>query len=77
MDHAESLAVVGEGVVKAAADADADLVGQTLAGCEDRSAGCQPESFGQVARVGNFHFHFFAGTERASLQLLDVFGFVD
>ena len=26
----------------------------------------------QVARVGNFHFHFFARAERAGLQLLDV-----
>ena len=69
--------MVGEGVMKSAADADADFVGEALAGREDRSAGRQPESFRQVARVGNFHLHFFAGAERAGLQLLDVLGLVD
>ena len=77
VDHAESLAMIGKGVVKAAADADADFVDQGLARCEDRAARRQPESVGKIARVGNLHFHFFARAECAGLQLLHVVGLVD
>ena len=77
VDHAESLAMIGKGVVKSAADADADFVGQSLARREDRASRRQPESVDQIARVGNFHFHFFARAERAGLQLLHVVGLVD
>ena len=77
VDHAESFAVVGKGVVESAANADADLVGQALAGCQDRSASRQPEGVDQVAREGNFHFHFFARAEGAALQFLHVLRLVD
>jgi hypothetical protein len=77
VDHAESFAVVGEGVVKSASNADRDLIRQCLARGEDRSASRQPERVDQVARIGNLHLHFFARAERAGGQLVDVFGLVD
>jgi hypothetical protein len=77
VDHAESLAVVGEGVVKSSADVDGDFVVQAMLRSEDRSAGGKPEGFDEIARVGNFHLHLFARAERAGLQLLYVFRFVD
>ena len=77
VDHAEALAVIGEGVVKSAAEADGNFVGQALAGGEDGSTGGEPEGVGQLARVRDLHFHFFALGERAGLELLHVFGFVD
>ena len=63
VDHAESFAVVGKGVMESAADADADFVGESLARGENGSSGGEPEGFDKVARVGNLHFHFFARAE--------------
>ena len=77
VDHAESLTVIRKSVMESSAEADADFVSEALAGREDGAAGGEPERFCEVARVGDFHFHFFARAERACFELVDVFGFVN
>ena len=49
VDHAESLAMIGEGVMKSAPNADADSVGERLTGGEYGSAGGEPEGIDQVS----------------------------
>ena len=59
-------------MMKPAANADRNLIGEALARRQNRSTRRQPEGLGQIAGVGNFHLHFFARGERARLQLLHV-----
>jgi len=77
VDHAESFAVIRGSVVKSAADVETDLVRHTLPRRQDRSAGSQPESIDQIARVGKLHFHRFSRAKCAGLQFLNVFGGVN
>ena len=77
VNHAETFAMVGIGVMKSSADADANLIGERLTRGENRSSGGQPESVDEVARVRNFHFHFFERGERTGLQSLDVIRLVN
>src|SRR5579872_3884302 len=72
VDHAEALAMVGEGVMKSSANRDADFVGQGLARREDRSSGSQPKSIYEIARIRDFHLHLFARAEGAFSQSLHV-----
>ncbi len=73
VNHTEALVVIGKGVMKSAADTDGDTIAQTLPRCQDGSSRRQPEGFHQIARVGNFHFHFFAGAESSGLEFSYVF----
>jgi len=72
VDHAESLAVVGKCMMKSATDADADSVYETLPCAKNRSPRREPESIGKIARVGNFHLHFFPLAECSSLEFLNI-----
>src|SRR5579863_3867791 len=67
MNHAETFAVVGEGVVKAAANVNGDALFQCVLRSQDRATGRKPEGAYQVLGVRDFHLHFFAGRERAVL----------
>src|SRR5580693_1790500 len=77
MNHAKAFAMVRESMMKSAANADGDAVGQSLPRREDGSSGRQPECLHQRGRKGNFQFHLLARAERAGFQLVDVLGFVD
>ena len=77
VDHAEALAVVGEGMMKSSAEADADAVLERAASGENGTAGVAPKRLHQFLGVGNFHLQFFAGAERAGLQLVNPVGAVD
>ena len=58
VDHAESLAMVGEGMVESSANADADFVGQGLARREDGSPGREPEGLRRDRGSRGFPFPF-------------------
>ena len=72
VDHAEALAVVGEGVVESAADAYAHFVYEAMARGEDRSTGSQPEGVHQLRRERNLQLLRFTRTKRSSLQFLHI-----
>src|SRR5712692_6363090 len=77
VDHAEAFSVVGESVMKSAADIDGDAVFERMLSGENRSARCQPKGAHQFRRERYLQFHFFPRTERAGLQLLDILRSVD
>src|SRR5271169_1541137 len=58
VDHAKTFAVIGEGVMKAAADADADAVGKRALGRQNGTAGMEHESVDHLRRVRDFHLEF-------------------
>src|SRR5579875_4198651 len=55
MDHTESLAVVGEGVMEAAADIDADAPFKRHAPRKNRSARRKPNRMYKLRRIGDLH----------------------
>jgi hypothetical protein len=77
VDHAESFAVIGEGVMESSTDADADFVGEGAVSGKNGASGGKPEGFDQVAGVGNLHLKFFAWSEGAGAEFADVVGLVD
>ncbi len=72
VDHAEAFAVIGEGMMKPAANADRDAVVERIIGGQHRSAGGHPECAHQLRRVWNLHLQFLARAERAGFQFLHV-----
>ena len=77
VDHAEALAVIGKGVVKATADVDAYTVLQRPLRSQDGPSGVQHEGVDHLWRVGNFHLQLFARAQAAFHQLVDVMRGVD
>src|SRR5581483_12476103 len=51
VDHAESLAMLGEGMMKSAAYVEADAVVERALGGQNRAAGVQQESVDHLRRV--------------------------
>jgi len=74
VDHAEALAVVGEGVVEAAAQVEGHAVSQRVLGRQDGAARGQPEGAHQLRRVRDLEQQFLLIGERAGLELADVVG---
>src|ERR1700733_2094613 len=72
VDHAKAFSVIGEGVVKAASDVEADAIPKRVFCSKNRTASGHPECSDQLRGVGNLHLHFFAWRERSGLQLVDV-----
>ncbi len=77
VDHAEPLAVVGKGVMKASANVDRDAIAQRVLRRQYRPTGGEPECLHQFRRKGNFQLQFFARAQRAGLQLVYILGLVD
>jgi len=73
MNHAEAFAVVGKGVVEAAADARGKAIGQGALSGEDGAAGGKPEGFDGFFRIRDFEAHLLGGRERASFKFADPF----
>src|SRR6266513_2189182 len=72
VDHAEALTMVGEGVMKSAADVEGDSILQRILSRQDGPARRYPEGLHQFRRVGNLHLHFFKRRERAVFQLVHI-----
>ena len=72
VNHAEALAVLREGVMKSAADIDADTVAERALGRQDRAARVQQEGIHDLRRVRNLHLQLFPRAESAFHQLVDV-----
>ena len=77
VDDAEAFAVVGEGVMEAAADVGRRAGGEGALPCFDRAARGEPDGFDEFFRVRNFHAEDFVGSEGAGLEFADVGGGVD
>jgi hypothetical protein len=71
VEHAESLAVIGEGVVEAASNVEAAVVAQRLAGGQNRSACYMKKSIDKFFAIRNFQLEFLARTQGSALQLVD------
>ena len=74
VDDAEALAVIGKGVVEAAAEVHRDAVAKRLIGSQNRSSGHQPKAFDQRLAVGHLEFEFLAHRKSSGFQLVDVTG---
>ena len=72
VDHAETFAVLGKGVMKATADVDADAVLERAFRRQNRAAGVEHEGVDHLRRIGNLHLQFFARAQAAFHQLVDV-----
>src|SRR6266404_6709874 len=63
VDRAETFAVAGVGVVKAATEIAAEAITKSQLASKDGSTGCEPNGFGEFRRIRDFEFHDFAGGE--------------
>ena len=77
VNHAEAFAVVGKGVVEAAADVKGYSITQGVLGGEDRSPGGEPEGAHQFLGVRDFHLRLFLPRQSSGYQLVNVRGSVD
>src|SRR5437660_10424469 len=65
VNRAETFAVIGVGVVKAAGKITCEAVAQCELSGKNGASGGEPDGFGEFGRVRNLQFHDFAGGERA------------
>ena len=72
VNHAETLAVIGKGVMESAADVESDAIFQRILGSQNRSARRQPEGPHQFRRERNLHLGFFARGKRSGLEFMDI-----
>ena len=72
VDHAEAFAVIGKGVMKSAADVDANTVFQRAFGRQNRAAGVQQEGIHHLRRIWNLHLQLFARAQAAFHQLVHI-----
>ena len=77
VNDAKSLAVIGERVMKAAANVRGAAVREGALPCFDGAARAEPAGLDEFFGVRNFHAQLFDGAERAGLEFVDVFARVD
>ena len=77
VDRAKTLAMAWKGVMKTAADIEADAVLEREARGEDGAAGGQPEGLHHLARIGNFEPEDFLVAQGPAAQLVHVCGVVN
>ena len=69
--------MIGKGVMKTAADVEADAVHQSAARRQNRASGRQPESFRHLTRVRKLQLHKLVISERAGLEAVYPAGLMD
>ena len=77
VDHAEAFAVVGEGMMKSAADIEGNSIVERIIGGKDGTSGGEPEGAHQFGRVGNFKEEFLPRGKGAGLKFLHVLRSMD
>lgn len=77
VNDAKSFAMIGERVMKAAADVRGAAVRESAPPCFDGATGAEPAGFDQFLGVRNLHAQFFDGAERAGLEFVDILGRVN
>ena len=65
VDHAEAFSMFGKGVVKSAANIDANTIVQCAFRCQDRTSSVEHEGVHHLRRVGNLHLQLLARAEAA------------
>lgn len=72
VDHAKALAVVREGVMETAADADGDAIVERVVGGQHGTTSGHPKSAHELGGIWNLHFQLFTRAQRAGLEFLHV-----
>src|SRR5207237_10061787 len=68
VNHAEAFAMVGKGMVEAAADVEGDAIFQRIVRSQDRPTRSRPEGADEFGRVRKLHLHLVLRQERSSLE---------